>query len=240
MRQIVLDTETTGLSVKDGHKIIEIAAVELINRKLTGKHFHQYIRPLRPIDPGAQAVHGITEAFLADKPLFHEIIMPLLSFIKDAELIIHNAPFDVSFLDYEFQQAGSQFQPITAYCSILDTLQLARKKHPGQQNSLDALCKRYEVDNSNRQLHGALVDTHLLAEVYLAMTGGQTSLFGDVATDTVTVANVAIENIVENAKPTKIRIIPATADELVAHQLRLQKLKEAHGLCLWVEEPEPA
>jgi DNA polymerase-3 subunit epsilon len=175
MRQIVLDTETTGLEVQQGHRIIEIGAVELIDRKLTGNHYHRYVNPQRDIDEGALEVHGISADFLRDKPLFADIADEFRKFIEDAELVIHNAPFDVSFLDYEMGLAKRP--PITDICTVRDSLALARHKHPGQKNNLDALCRRYFVDNSARDLHGALLDAEILADVYLAMTGGQTALF---------------------------------------------------------------
>ena len=176
MRQIVLDTETTGLEVGQGHRIIEIGCVELQNRRVTGNHWHHYINPQREIDVGAYEVHGIDNEFLADKPRFEDLAEDFLDYIADAELIIHNAPFDIGFLDRELSRLPSPPAPLQESCSVLDTLQLARQKHPGQKNSLDALCKRYEIDNSQRSLHGALLDARILADVYLAMTGGQESL----------------------------------------------------------------
>ena len=175
MRQVVLDTETTGLSTSDDHRIIEIGCVELINRRLTGETFHQYINPERDIDAGAMEVHGITNEALADKPLFAEIVTDFMRFIDGAELIIHNAPFDIGFLDHELTKITLEPRRINTVCTILDTLKLARDKHPGQKNNLNALCRRYDVDNSNRELHGALLDSEILADVYLAMTGGQVS-----------------------------------------------------------------
>lgn len=175
MRQIVLDTETTGLEVSQGHRIIEIGCVELVNRRLTGRHYHQYVNPQRDIDPGAMEVHGITPEFLADKPVFARIAETFLTFIGDAELIIHNAPFDVGFLDSELQRYRAGYSGIESHCHIVDTLQMARHRHPGQRNNLDVLCSRYAVDNSTRDLHGALLDAEILADVYLAMTGGQTT-----------------------------------------------------------------
>lgn len=176
MRQIVLDTETTGLSPETGHRIIEIGCVELIDRKLTGNHFHYYLNPERAVDEGAFRVHGISTEFLQDKPLFANIVDSFLDFIKDSELIIHNAPFDISFLNAELKQLKKPIH-LMEYCRVCCTLAMARKKHPGQKSNLDALCKRYNIDNSNRQLHGALLDAEILALVYLAMTGGQISLF---------------------------------------------------------------
>jgi DNA polymerase-3 subunit epsilon len=176
MRQIVLDTETTGLEVSQGHRIIEIGCIELINRRITGNHWHYYVNPDRAVDSGAFEVHGISGEFLQDKPRFSELAEEFHSYVAGAELVIHNAPFDVGFLNNEFALLESQFAALDKNCSILDTLLLARQKHPGQKNNLDALCKRYGIDNSNRSLHGALLDARILAEVYLAMTGGQTSL----------------------------------------------------------------
>lgn len=176
MRQVVLDTETTGLEVGGGHRIIEIGCVELVNRRLTGRHFHRYVNPLREVDAGAIEVHGITNEFLADKPEFRAVAADFLEFIEDAELVIHNAPFDLGFLDAELQRVFPGRGPISSTFPVVDTLQLARRKHPGQRNNLDALCGRYGVDNSQRDLHGALLDAEILADVYLAMTGGQTDL----------------------------------------------------------------
>ena len=176
MRQIVLDTETTGLEVAQGHRIIEIGCVELVNRKLTGNHYHQYINPHRAIDQGALEVHGITSEFLAGKPAFESISAAFMEFVQGAELIIHNAPFDLGFLDSELQRLSPSRGSVVDRCTVIDTLVMARSKHPGQRNSLDALCQRYEVDNSQRDLHGALLDAEILADVYLAITGGQTAL----------------------------------------------------------------
>src|SRR5271156_318880 len=183
MRQVVLDTETTGLEVEQNHRVIEIGCVELINRRLTGRSFHQYLNPERDIDEGAEQVHGLTRERLAKEPTFLQIHGEFLEFVKDAELIIHNAPFDVAFLNAELARLGAA-PAITELCKILDTLPLARQMHPGQRNSLDALCKRYSVDNSRRDYHGALLDARLLAEVYLAMTGGQANLTLSAESDT--------------------------------------------------------
>lgn len=228
MRQIVLDTETTGLSVADGHRIIEIGCVELINRQFTDRTFHQYIHPQREIDQGALAVHGITKQFLSDKPKFQEIIQQLLDFIQDAELIIHNAPFDVGFLDYEFKLVGNQFKPLAHYCSVFDTLQFARKKHPGQHNSLDALCKRYEIDNSNREQHGALLDAHLLAQVYLAMTGGQTSFFVENQTESKPIISSERTQI-KSSRKRNLKVVSPTEIELQAHMQNILFIKAANG-----------
>lgn len=176
-RIIVLDTETTGLSHTQGHRIIEIGCLEMVDRQLTNNAFHQYINPERKIDPGAYKVHGISNDFLKDKPKFAEIMDDFYEFIKGAELVIHNAPFDVGFINAEFHRADPTLGRTETFCNVTDTLQLARKMHPGQKNSLDALCKRYSIDNSNRDLHGALLDSELLAKVYLIMTGGQGNFF---------------------------------------------------------------
>ncbi len=173
MRQIVLDTETTGLEPAEGHRIIEIGCVELVDRRLSRNNFHQYLQPDREIDQGAVEVHGITNEFLRDKPRFADIAEDFLDYVRDAELIIHNAPFDVGFLDHELSKWSEQARRIEQLCQVIDTLTMARSLHPGQRNSLDALCKRYAVDNSKRDLHGALLDAEILADVYLAMTGGR-------------------------------------------------------------------
>jgi len=236
IRQIILDTETTGISVTDGHRIIEIGCLEMIDRKLTGKKFHEYINPLREIDAGAQAVHGITNQFLQDKPTFTMIDQALMDFITGAELIIHNAPFDVSFLNYELSLTQKNWNKITEYCRITDTLLMARQLHVGQRNSLDALCKRYGVDNSKRDMHGALLDAYLLAQVYLAMTGGQGSFF-----DTLNEAetNTTIKNAISaTAMPLEkhqLTVLTATADELAEHEKYLQHLKDK-GKCLWLTD----
>lgn len=231
MRQIVLDTETTGLEPEKGHRIIEIGCVELINRKFTGKKFHQYMNPEREVEEGALAVHGITNQFLQDKPLFSDIAPAFMEFIRDAELIIHNAPFDTGFINHELVLAKQSWQPLKNYCHVIDTLQLARTLHPGQRNSLDALCKRYSIDNSHREYHGALLDARLLAEVYLVMTGGQGSLFEE--------AQLTEQKAAENVTRTEIKIVPrklpvilANADEIVEHEKWLQQLKEK-GRCIW-------
>lgn len=215
MRQIILDTETTGLSPKEGHRIIEIGCLEMINRRLTGNNFHYYINPERAIDAGAMSVHGISAAFLSDKPIFKTIVDDFIAYIKSAELIIHNAPFDTSFLDEEFSRAGTKYRKIKEYCEITDTLQIARQKHPGQKNNLDALCKRYGVKNSHRQLHGALLDAELLAEVYLAMTGGQVNLFSD---STISATGKPQAVVVQKLqRSVSIPVIAANEKELQAH-----------------------
>ena len=232
MRQIVLDTETTGLEPEQGHRIIEIGCVEMVNRRLSGRYFHQYVRPDRRIDPAAFAVHGISDEDLEDKPPFGEIAEEFLTFIDGAELIIHNAPFDVGFLDHELGRLGGEQAPIDSYCSVLDTLALARGLHPGQRNSLDALCKRYAVDNSGRELHGALLDAEVLADVYLAMTGGQATLDLSAATS----ATPGTARMVGGEPVTRgpLRVIRATDQELDAHRERLRAIDEASdGGCIW-------
>lgn len=229
MRQVVLDTETTGIEPSQGHRIIEIGCVELIDRKLTGNHYHQYINPQREIDSGAIEVHGITNEYLADKPLFKDICADFLAFIDGAELVIHNAPFDVGFINHEFAMLQNGPGKVEQYCGVLDTLVMARKKHPGQRNSLDALCKRYGIDNSMRDLHGALLDSEILADVYLLMTGGQTmlSLGGDEGSDRVT----GIQRLSSNRPP--LNVIRASIDEIAAHESRLDALEKKSGSAIW-------
>ncbi len=235
MRQIILDTETTGLEPELGHRIIEIGGVELIERRLTGNNFHQYVNPQREIEKDALSVHGITNEFLNNKPLFADIKSALIGYINGAELIIHNAPFDIGFLNYELKLSDSNSEPIERYINIFDTLTYARKKHPGKKNSLDALCKRYGIDNSKRELHGALLDAHLLAEVYLAMTGGQMSMFDEGGTTRKEIKRSKVRQIVKDRKP--LKIIRATEAEEQAHQARLEAIKQTayHGKCFWIE-----
>ncbi len=229
VRQVVLDTETTGLSPRDGHKIIEIGCVELINRRLTKNTFHVYINPDREIDAGAIEVHGITNGFLQDKPRFHDIADDYLAFTKGAELIIHNAPFDVGFLNHELALLPGEITTVEEQSTIFDTLPFARKKYPGARASLDALCKRFGIDNSHRELHGALLDAEILAEVYLAMTGGQFSLMDFNNSDTV-----KSQGIVRlSADRSKLKIISCSEQELEAHVLRLEAIEKASGQCLW-------
>ena len=223
MRQIVLDTETTGLEPSQGHKIIEIGCVEMINRRLTGNNYHQYLQPDREIDEGAQAVHGISNEFLADKPRFTDIIRDFIEYLDGAELIIHNAPFDVGFIDHEFKLAGAEYGRVDSYCTVIDTLVMARKMRPGKKNNLDVLCKEYDVNNAHRELHGALLDAELLAEVYLHMTGGQSAL--SLETEEVTSTgsgNISVKKLSADRKP--IRIITANQDELQAHQAFIEKM----------------
>ena len=240
MRQIVLDTETTGLEPKQGHRIIEIGCVELIDRRLTGNNFHQYIQPDREIDEGAIEVHGITPEFLADKPRFEDVVDDFISYVEGAELIIHNAPFDVGFLNAELGKVGREDGLLEQICTITDTLAMARKKHPGQRNSLDALCRRYEIDNSQRQLHGALLDSEILADVYLVMTGGQGALsFDGLSEEGDGVSRVgAIRPLAADRKP--LSIVRATESECQMHELRLDALDKASGQsCVW-RRPEAA
>jgi DNA polymerase-3 subunit epsilon len=233
MRQIILDTETTGLRTEDGHRIIEIGCLEMINRKLTGNCYHQYLNPQRDIDEAALLVHGITPAFLADKPVFSDISDELMEFIQGAELIIHNAPFDIGFLNYEFSLTKQKWKPISHYCRVIDTLVLARQLHVGQRNSLDALCKRYGVDNSDRDLHGALLDAHLLAQVYLAMTGGQGSLFDELLSiDAPTIEETTVFMNTPPVSSYRLRVIFPDEEELQAHEDYLKKMTEK-GKCLW-------
>lgn len=234
MRQIVLDTETTGLSTADGHRIIEIGCVELVDRRITGRDYHRYLNPDRDIDEGAERVHGISIEDLRDKPRFVEIADELLEFLSGAELVIHNADFDVGFLDHELRLMGHDRPAITEHASVLDTLGLARDLHPGQRNNLDALCKRYEVDASNRDLHGALIDADLLARVYLAMTGGQAALTLDVSE--AAEAADAVETTV-TARPAGLTLVvsePSSA-ERAAHEAMLDSLEQG-GACIWRTE----
>lgn len=234
MRQIVLDTETTGLEASQGHRIIEIGCVELINRKQTGSHYHQYINPQREIDQGAIEVHGITNEQLQDKPLFAQIVGDFLEFVAGAELIIHNAPFDLGFLNAELQRLPQEQAKMEALCAVIDTLVMARAKHPGQRNSLDALCQRYDVDNSQRDLHGALLDAEILADVYLAMTGGQTMLqLSDAAANAGSggTASNQIRRLPMDRVP--LPVIRASAEELAAHEIQLEAIKAGAGKVLW-------
>ena len=234
MRQIVLDTETTGLSTAEKHRIIEIGCVEMFNRRFTGKTFHVYLQPDREIDAGALQVHGITPEFLADKPRFADKAQELMEFLQGAELVIHNASFDVGFLNYELSLLPQNpWQYIETQCSILDTLLLARQMNPGQKASLDALCKRYGIDNTQRQLHGALLDAQLLAEVYLAMTGGQVSFLGGEEHDHKVQQAAEIRRI-HSDRP-KLPVIMPSEEELNAHLQRLTGIeKSSGGKCLWL------
>lgn len=236
MRQIVLDTETTGLDPKHGHRIIEIGCVELIDRRLTGNNYHQYINPQREIDAGALAVHGISNKFLSDKPVFGDIAKAFIDYVDGAELIIHNAKFDLGFLNHEYRLQDKKFTSFEKQCSVIDTLTMARQMHPGQKNNLDALCKRYAVDNSNRDLHGALLDAEILSWVYLAMTGGQSSLFVD-ETKAVNPQQPMNHDIkrVDKERPALV-VVKATDEESAEHKRYLKMLnKISNGKCGWEE-----
>ncbi len=231
LRQVVLDTETTGINPKEGHRIIEIGCVELVNRRLTNKHFHVYLNPDREIDAGAIEVHGITNEFLQDKPKFADVVDDFMAFTRGAELIIHNAPFDVGFLNHELSLLDNETRTVESNSTVFDTLAFARKKHPGARNSLDALCKRYGIDNSHRELHGALLDSEILADVYLLMTGGQASLLdeGD------NMDGTPQQDIVRlSADRPRLKVIRCTDQELQDHQQRLAKIAKASGgQCVW-------
>jgi len=241
MRQLFLDTETTGLEPEHGHRIIEIGCVEMIDRRLTGRHYHQYINPDREIDDGAIAVHGLTNQFLSDKPYFAAIADEFLAFIKNADLIIHNAPFDVGFINHEFRLLKrSDLLPVTEYCSIIDTLKMAREKHPGQKNNLDALCRRYEVNNAHRELHGALLDAEILSDVYLRMTGGQVGLAlsgnmteGEAVAGTGVSGTSAIRRL--SREGILLPVIAAAEAEADKHQAQLEKIhKKSANQCIWL------
>jgi DNA polymerase-3 subunit epsilon len=235
MRRVILDTETTGLEPEKGHRIIEIGALELVDRRLTGKRFHSYFNPERDIEDGAMEVHGLTLEFLQDKPRFSDVVDELLAFIEGAELVIHNAPFDLGFLDYELSLAGRRADALAGRAQVLDTLELARELHPGQRNNLDALCKRYEVDNSSRTLHGALLDAEILADVYLAMTGGQVDL-GLAMEPVGEMVHAPLEGRPASQLP--LKVIRASEKELDLHRQRLREIEEAGGKCLWLELEE--
>ena len=229
MRQIVLDTETTGLSVSQGHRIIEIGCIELVNRRLTGRDFHCYLNPDREIEEGAQRVHGISREDLETAPRFPEVADDLLEFIAEAELVIHNAELDVGFLENELRLMEHAEPLVSAHATILDTLALARELHPGQRNSLDALCKRYEVDATSRSVHGALIDAELLARVYLAMTGGQTALSLEADISRADDDAVAMAS---DGRRLNLVVVKASDDEAAAHEALLDKLRKA-GTCVW-------
>jgi DNA polymerase-3 subunit epsilon len=231
MRQIIFDTETTGLEPEQGHRIIEIGAIEIVNRRRTGRQFHRYLCPDREIDPGAVQVHGLTTEFLSGQPRFGEVFDELREFLAGAEVVIHNAAFDVAFLDAEMKRLGETRADLVGVCtrdvcSVLDTLALARQMHPGQRNSLDALCKRYSIDNSHRDLHGALLDADLLLEVYLAMTGGQ----GALTLDDLGAAAQAAASAARAVRPAgTLVVLRATEQELAAHEGLLRLLDKASG-----------
>ena len=220
LRQVVLDTETTGLDPNLGHRVIEIGALEVVNRRVTGATYHVYLNPDRDIDAGAVAVHGITNEFLADKPRFADVARDFLEFVREAELVIHNAPFDVGFLNAELRRLDEG--PVSKLCGVLDTLKMAKELHPGQKNNLDALCKRYQVDNSGRNFHGALLDAQLLAEVYLSMTRGQETL----GIDVVAQADRQVNAIARPIRKGTLRVLSASSDELAEHEAYLAGLKK--------------
>ncbi|MCL1144689.1 DNA polymerase III subunit epsilon [Shewanella sp. 10N.261.52.F9] len=232
-RQIILDTETTGMNQSSGpiylgHRIIEIGCVEVINRRLTGRHYHEYINPQQPIDEEAIAVHGITNEFVADKPKFHQVAQSFIEFIDGAEIVAHNANFDVSFMDHEFSMLQPLGPKTADICQVLDSLEIAKFLHPGQKNNLDALCKRYGIDNSARDLHGALLDAEILADVYLLMTGGQTKF--NLSSEKAGQEGGGINRL--SSERTKLKVIAATADELIRHEERLDLVAKS-GQCLW-------
>ena len=229
MRQVVLDTETTGINPQLGHRIIEIGCVELIDRKLTGKHYHTYVNPERMVEAEAIGVHGITNEFLVDKPLFQDVAQEFYEYIKGSELVIHNAAFDVGFINHEFNLLVSKIKPVEEYCEVLDTLAMARKKHPGQKNNLDALCRRYGINNSHRELHGALLDAEILADVYLLLSGGQTALLLDKEGGGSGASGR--RRISSDRLP--LNIVRATDEEMQAHQEYLESVKKSAGALVW-------
>lgn len=228
-RQIILDTETTGINPKDGHRIVEIGCVELINRRYTGNNYHVYINPERIIEAEVVAIHGLTNERLKDEPKFRDIAQGFYNYIQGAELVIHNAPFDVGFINHEFSLLSRPIAALEQYCTVLDTLALARELHPGQKNNLDALCRRYDINNSHRTLHGALLDAEILADVYLMMTGGQVSL--NLANEQDNKQQHAGELRIERSG--RLAVINATEQELAAHQARLDVVQKKGGICLW-------
>lgn len=235
-RQIVLDTETTGMNQigahYEGHKIIEIGAVEVVNRRLTGNNFHVYLKPDRLVDPEAFTVHGIADEFLLDKPVFADVADEFIDYLRGAELIIHNASFDIGFMDYEFGKLNRGIPKTNTFCKVTDSLALARKMFPGKRNSLDALCSRYEIDNTKRTLHGALLDAQILAEVYLAMTGGQTSMTFAMEGETqLRQGDTGIQRVIRQAS--KLRVVLASEEELREHESRLDLVQKKGGSCLW-------
>ncbi|MCM5703374.1 DNA polymerase III subunit epsilon [Larsenimonas salina] len=241
-RSIVLDTETTGIDPKEGHRLVEIGAVEVVNRRFTGRVYHQYINPERHIDDEVVAIHGIDNAKVANEPTFREVADEFWTFIQGAELIIHNAAFDVGFLDFEFDMLNKErgspvLGPIKSHCSVLDTLKMARDRHPGQRNNLDALCKRYDVNNSHRELHGALLDAEILADVYLAMTGGQTALVLGDSDHQQTQENQRLADdhasISIQADRQALRVVAPTDAEWQAHRQKLDNIRSKAGSCFW-------
>jgi len=232
VRQVVLDTETTGLEPSEGHRIIEIGCIELLDRRITQRNFHQYLNPGREVEAGAAEVHNLSNEFLADKPPFAQIAAGFLKFVEGAELVIHNAAFDIAFINSELRRLGDAEADVTHHCTVLDTLELARRLHPGQKNSLDALCKRYHVDNTAREYHGALLDARLLADVYLAMTGGQATLRLDTAVNSGRLQETRNKAVTHAG--VKLTVIAATDEEIQAHRRRLDAIRKASGgKCLW-------
>ncbi len=235
-RQIILDTETTGLDPKQGHRLIEIGGIELVNRRFTQKNFHFYLNPERPVDQEALSVHGLNDAFLADKPKFHEVIEKLLGYLHGAELIIHNASFDIGFLNHELQLATAKIQDLRKICTVTDTLLMARQMHPGQKNSLDALSKRYKI-NVQRTLHGALLDAEILARVYLAMTGGQSSLLDDDGMGQAKAQEIESQKATSVNADLEFMVYLAQPEELAAHEIFLEFLdKKSQNACIWRRE----
>lgn len=234
MRQVVLDTETTGLSWEKGNRVVEIGCIELVERRPSGRTFHRYLNPDREFEPGAQEVTGLTREFLADKPRFGEVVEEFLAFVDGAELVIHNAAFDLGFLDAELARCDASYGRLCDRCGVEDSLLLARERFPGQRNSLDALCRRLGVDNSHRQLHGALLDAQLLAEVYLALTSGQ----GEIGFGGAEPVPVVAQAIVVASDRPRPRVVAEPA-ELAAHEARLAKLRGKAGRAVWDETPEP-
>ncbi|HEY5666458.1 MAG TPA: DNA polymerase III subunit epsilon [Gammaproteobacteria bacterium] len=235
MRQVVLDTETTGLDAASGHRVIEIGCVELMHRRYSDRNFHQYINPERSVDPGALAVHGIEESFLETQPVFADVVEAFIAFVEGSELVIHNAEFDIGFINSELERLGGPVSDIREICEVRDTLSLARRMHPGQRNSLDALARRYEVDNSMRELHGALLDARILAEVYLAMTGGQVSLSLDAEPQT-SVSSAAVAAAAVDRTDLNLIVIAADDAELDAHDAMLEHIRAETGRApLWDE-----
>ncbi len=236
MRQIILDTETTGLDPNQGHRIIEVAGVEMVNRRLTGNHFHRYVNPERDIEEGALKVHGITSEFLQDKPKFAQIVADFLEYVRGADLVIHNAAFDIEFLNEELKRLGLASIE-TVVTGVVDTLRTARELHPGKKNSLDALCERYAIDNAHRTLHGALLDAELLADVYLSMTRGQETLAIEVEERSVAAAAGETVAVIERQA---LVVVTASEEEAAAHAALLEGIaKENKGRCVWLAEPAP-
>lgn len=234
-RQIVIDTETTGLEIEHGHRIVEIGCVELINRKITNNRFHRYINPQRTVDTEALLVHGITNNLLADKPVFGEILEELLQFIQGAELIAHNASFDIGFINHEIRLSSHSAEPLEQYLTVVDTLALARKKFPGQRNTLDALCKRYGIDTDERKTkgHGALLDAELLAKIYLLMTGGQSNLFSILDSETNVPKTTVDHNSHTQSPKEATKIVMVSSEELLEHNNLLASIAKKSGHCIW-------